>query len=343
MLERTIDYINQKIKNKIKLRYAIICYYFIKKVPPPTWALIDVASICNLRCPLCINGTNKYQHKKKIMSLKDFKCIIDKLPSSIEFVHFSYRWGESLLNPEIFQMLDYLKKRNIRIAIDTNFSFKRNYKFFINIVKSKLDKMTISLDGCTQKSYSKYRIGGNFNLVISNIKRLLKTKKEFKNNKPKIIWKFIINKFNEHEIKKANKMAKEMGIKFQTKKMSLSEDCIGTNFKENIEQNKNYWLPKNKKYMNKRYCGKYKYPIHNMPCFHLFNAININPSGKVIPCCYISNEKEIFGDLIKNSFEAIWNNKKFEYSRSLFSNKKYYGTKIKTVCLECNNFKKRKI
>ena len=48
----------------------------------------------------------------------------------------------------------------------------------VSFVENKVDTLIVSLDGSDQKTYSSYRIGGNFDTVISNIRKLIKIKND---------------------------------------------------------------------------------------------------------------------------------------------------------------------
>ncbi|MDI6840943.1 MAG: radical SAM protein [bacterium] len=307
---------------------------------PASITIDPISNICDLNCPLCPAGTDKLNIEKGIMRIEVFKGILEKLPF-IEYIDL-FNWGEPFLNPYIFDIISYAKKRNICICVHSHFSFKKDDKFFQNIVKSGLDFLTISLDGASQETYSKYRINGNFTAVINGIKRLVNIKKKQEKNNPVITWKFIVNKYNEHEILKAKKMARQIGINFVTSKMGLSDDLPDYTIRKDIQKLKEEWLPKNKKYVRSAYKRKYKYPLYNEICTYLFNSAVINPDGTVSPCCLITNKKNTFGNLNKDSFEKIWYNDKYLYSRSLFCQKEYKGPKIYTICSRCNNFKKLK-
>lgn len=308
------------------------------KVPIPTSIVVDVGNICNLKCPLCPTGIKKLNYTQNTMSFNRFKIIIKKM-RSLTHIELS-NWGESFLNPEISKMIKYAKKHNILVTTDTNFSFKKSEDFFINIVKSGLDRLTISLDGNCQKSYSKYRVGGNFDLVISNIKALINIKNKLKSDSPVVIWKFIVNRFNENEIKSSAKRANRLGIKFMTHVMGLGDTLPNLSFNHTIEQRKKYWLPMKKDLIYKCYTGKYSPPLFKNACPYLFTKLVINPDGKIFPCCFLTDKNDVFGDLLKNSIEDIWNNNKYLYSRSFFVKEKYTGLKVRTVCAKCNNFRK---
>jgi len=277
-------------------------------------------------------------YKQLVLPIVNFKLLLDKI-SSPRLIYL-YNWGESFFNPAIFKMVEYIKKKNILVQIDTNLSFKKKEDFFVNIVKSRLDILRISLDGASQESYSKYRIGGDFDRIISNIKKLVSIKNRLHADKPAIIWKFIVTKFNESEIEKAKKMAARLSIEFITEKIELGDQFVPDITGKSIEERKKYWLPKNnKEYVRDCYIEKYKRPLFDGICTQLFNYLAIDPNGKVFPCCWITDEKEAFGDLLKEPLEDIWYNNKYLYSRSLFTKEKYNGPKIQTICSTCTNYK----
>jgi radical SAM protein with 4Fe4S-binding SPASM domain len=274
------------------------------------------------------------------MSFITFKKVIDKMPQLNRILLFN--WGEPFLNPDLFEMIRYAKKHSIYVQIDSNFSLKKQLDFFASIIESGLDLLTIALDGASQFTYSKYRKGGNFNTVINNIKTLMNLKKKLKSKNPEIIWKFIVNRFNEREIFKALKKSLYLGVKFRLQPIGLGDDLPDIEFGQNINKRMKNWLPKNKKYIQPHYRNTNKKPFNNIPCPHLFFGTIINPDGKVFPCCYATDKQNVFGDLMTDSFASIWNNDKYGFSRSLFMKGRYVGPKIETICASCENYKKIK-
>ncbi len=306
--------------------------------PYPSAITIDPVNACNLRCPLCPTGLGQLNQRPIFMSFDTFKIVLDKIPSLQHICLFN--WGEPFLNPSIFEMIRYAKEKNIRVMIHSNFSIKKNDDFFLRILESGLDTLVISLDGASQESYSKYRIGGDFNLVLSNIRTLVNLKGKRRLQNPNIIWKFIVNRFNETELADAEKIAESLGIEFETSCLGLSDDLPGFELKDTIEQRKKYWLPAGKQHQHLYYRDEYKTPLNSTPCSQLFETMVISPDGKVLPCCWATDSGQAFGDITKESFEEIWHNSKYLYSRSLFSKEAYSGTREKTLCLFCNNYVK---
>lgn len=319
--------------------FFLLLYKTKGKVLPPTVIVLDTNNICNLKCPLCPSRINKLKYKKGSMSFDTFKTIINKMPSLKE-ISF-YNWGEPFLNPHIFDMLKYAEDNKIKTILSSNLSLQKDEEFFKKIIQSRLNTLIVSLDGASQESYSKYRIGGNFDLVISNVKKLTTIKRYLQSSVPIIIWQFIVNRYNEHEIEQAKKMADNLGILFMTAKIGLSDDLPDLNFGEDVEVRKNYWLPKNREYIYQYYIGRHKYPLYETTCKQLFRTLIINYDGKVFPCCWVTNEDNSFGNLAKEAFNDIWNNDIYRYSRSLFRYTISKKQKVSTVCSDCKIYRKK--
>lgn len=307
----------------------------------PSRVIIDPINLCNLSCPLCPTGMKKLSLKQGTMKAKTFEKILFNLLSVKKIILFN--WGEPFLNPDIFEIIKMAKKAGKLVEIHSNFSLKRNLAFLKQIIDSSLDELVISLDGASQETYQKYRRGGNFNLVIDNIKKLKSLQKKMGEHTPNIAWKFIVNKYNENEIEKAIKMANQLEIPVFFVPIGLTDDLpdLKRNNLGSLGENKKKWLPlKRKEFILARYKSRQQYPLFNQTCQFLFNYPTVNIDGKVLPCCLTVSKRAVFGDLLKESFEKIWYNDNFQYSRSLFLREQYNGRRPHTICVDCHNFQK---
>lgn len=302
----------------------------------PTVATVDPINICNLECPLCASKNQDYQKGK--MSIDTFNMVLEKIPSLKVLVLFN--WGEPLLYHETLHMIKESVSRNIYTAVHTNFSFKQKPEFFEQLIISGLHLLVISADGASQETYEKYRVKGRLDWVIENIKVTVEAKKRLKKRDPKIVWKFIVNKFNEHEIDFAKKLAKELRIEITFDKMGLADDIPDMTFAGTLEERKKKWLPDNPGFVLDYYKNGNNPPINDKPCNQLFTSPVINPDGKVTPCCWVTSRENVWGDLTKESFEEIWYNDKYVYSRSLFGKMNYQGDTDHTICTNCEIFKR---
>lgn len=325
----------EKIK-RLAFWKAYFQYKLTGRAPYPQNIIIDPTNICVLSCPLCPTGSGKLKCQKSMMSFDLFKKIVDQIPT---LRHISlFNWGESFLNTEIFEMIKHAKSKDILISIHSNLNLGKDEDFWRKVIQSGFDHLEISLDGASQETYEKYRRGGNFDLVIENIRKIVSVKEELGAEKPRVTWKFIVNRFNEQEIEKAKDMAGKLGVEFALGTIEVGDENPDVKFDGNIVERMSGWLPKEEKYRRGHYVGEYKKPLFDCSCDQLFTTLAVGPDGKVFPCCWLADEKNSFGDLSVESFDKIWNNKKYQHSRDLFITKK--KDKIETICDGCRNFRK---
>ena len=306
------------------------------RIPRPGIINIEpVSNLCQLQCPLCPTGIHILDYPPKIMSFDTFKAILAKVPfiSILEL----YRSGEPFLNPDLAAMIRYAHNRNIKVIVSSHFSFQKPDVFFENIVTSGLEKLFISLDGASQESYSHYRVGGNYDLVIGNIKKLIEVKNKLRRAKPEIIWQFLVNKFNEHELATAREIARELNITLDIRLIDLDDELPDVTLSETIEERKAQWLPTNEHYIAERYRGERHYPLFPGICKDLFTRMIVTVDGKVMPCCMVWDHDNIFGDLLKDSFDDIWYSQKYLDARSRFLIEDY-RPQLQSICYRCNNF-----
>ena len=64
------------------------------------------------------------------------------------------------------------------VKADSNLNYF-NKDMAKKLVKGGMSYLTLSIDGASQRTYSIYRKGGNFNRVIHNIKLINKAKKRY--------------------------------------------------------------------------------------------------------------------------------------------------------------------
>jgi MoaA/NifB/PqqE/SkfB family radical SAM enzyme len=307
------------------------------RLPYPDSAYIEpVSNLCQLKCPLCPVGARLLDQDHIIMPLETFKTILGRLPfiTTIEL----YRSGEPFLNPELPAMIRYAQIRKISVIVSTNLSFSKPEPFFDEIVTSGLGTLVISLDGTSPETYSRYRIGGDYDLVMGNITKLIEAKIRARSTTPKIIWQFLVNKYNEHEIETARKIAGTLGITLDLRPISIADNEPDVKHEPfSIEDRKREWLPQNDAYISDCYKGEYSFPLSKGICQQLFTRIIVMADGKVLPCCEVWDQESAFGDLLNESFDDIWYGRKYLDARSRVLNRRY-TPQIQSVCFRCNNF-----
>jgi MoaA/NifB/PqqE/SkfB family radical SAM enzyme len=299
----------KKLRNFLQLNLECRKRKYVLKALPFILA-VDPTNICNLKCPLCPTGAGDYGRLKGRMKFQDFQRIIDEIGNYLYEVNL-FNWGEPLLNKDIFQMAHYAHEHNISTCISTNLNVLTDGGAEA-LVRSRLDYLILSIDGLTQETYGKYRVGGDFDLVIENVKQIVAWKERLRSSLPFIEWQFLVFKHNQHETDKVERFAKALGVNgifIKNSEMVSVDGPISDQSRElalKDEERKQYYEEK---------IGKGK------SCDFLWYTIIINHDGGVSPCCLAYKEEGDFGNLFSegHTLREIWNNTKFQAARSIFS------------------------
>lgn len=265
---------------------------------------------CILDCELCKKPKNI-----SFMSFNKFKKTIDSFQSLQELYLFG--WGEPFLNDEIFKMISYAKSKKIHITIHSNLQTltEKNVR---QIVDSQLDTLVVSVDGISQRTYGKYRKNGRISKVFDNLNQIIKTKNSGNYDKPYIILKCVVNKYNKYDLKKLRKFADSLGLLIKFDKINdFSTINDG----------------------NKRLRNKYGAKIHksNQICQFPYSSIFLDSKGNVFPCPYVNEAKFSFGNIFEENIEKIWHNEKFSSARNLMKGKE---CNLIIPCETCSRYKK---
>ena len=294
----------------------------------PFMAFIDPCNACNYHCPLCPTGIGSTNRKKKIMSLEDFKKIMDMIGPYLYSLYL-YNWGEPLLNKDIIPMIRYAKEKTIMVFLSTNLALL-DENLAKGIFESGLDHLYISFDGMSPETYGKYRVGGDVEHVKRNIDLLVGTRDGLGAKKPAIHLQFIVNKYNEHEVDEARAFAHEKGLGFCPGSLVLDLEDHMTKGLKDIEHLK-HWLPSDPEYS--LYDEDLNIKIADY-CDWPWTRICINPDGTVSPCCSIYSDKFDFGNILTEGFHSVWNGKKYRLARKVIREERASSTK-NMICDHC--------
>jgi hypothetical protein len=188
--------------------------------------------------------------------------------------------------------------------------------------------MTCSIDGANQQTYEIYRKGGNFDVVIENIKKINQYKKKYHSQLPFLKWQFVAFGHNEHEIKKARQMAQELGMSFYVKLCWCTFSPVKD--KDLIRSESGTGAATREEYIQK-FGREYLRDI----CTQLWVKPQINFDGKMLGCC--CNYRGDFGNAFEQGLLNTLNNEKMNYARQMLLGKKEERSDI--PCTECNTYR----
>jgi MoaA/NifB/PqqE/SkfB family radical SAM enzyme len=175
----------------------------------PYWLTLDPSNFCQLQCPFCPTGANKGTRAKGRMDFDHFKKFMDRVGPYVIRMELM-NWGESLFNPRLPDMIAEAKRHGISLELHENFN-NVSEETIEKLVLSGLDVLSVSVDGLTQETYEKYRIGGSLERVLANLATLVRKRREHGRATPKILWQFLVFRHNEHEVDRVESFARERG------------------------------------------------------------------------------------------------------------------------------------
>lgn len=274
---------------------------FVSKYP----LLVDIelASLCNLKCPMCYTISKEFKKKvnAKFMNFELFTKIVDEIADDVPAIRLSLR-GESTLHPKFIECIQYAKNKGIKeISFLTNGS-KLDRENFIKMMQAGASWITVSFDGLREE-YEKIRKPLKYEDTLNKIREIKKIKEEFNSHKPVIkiqgIWPSIRN--NPEEF-------------YNTFEPYV--DNIA--FNPLIDFHKS---PDDKVF------------IDDFHCPMIYQRLVIGADGLVMMCSNDEENTHVVGDANKESVYSIWHGDKLSSVREL--HKKPCGYKELEVCRNC--------
>jgi len=296
---------------------------------------MESTAICNLKCATC--PQNYMKRKKGHLKFETFKKIYDEIrPPYLNLSGF----GEPLMNPDLFKIIKYAKKRGSFIKVDTN-GMLLNNKNISKLLNSGIDIISNSIDGMDKKTYEKIRIGANFEQVIKNLKKLVMARNKIK-SKTEIHLYFVLQKSNFEQFPDFIRFGDSLGVDsisgcFVKQEGYKKNKQIGI---EKIDKKKLYHLAEELKKLKKTIKANLEVDeiiddIYNwekkrgrikskfVPCYMCWYDPFITWDGIVAPCCLAAADKHIvIGDATKQHFNKIWNSEKMKKFRKMVATKR---------------------
>ena len=176
-----------KIKKQLTQKQGIFLsrmlgnYFFAflkisENVPLPLEFQIEPSAVCNLRCQACSFKDSK-KTDNSFLSKENFIKLIGEM-AFIKTINFT-GIGESLLNKNLSGLIKIAKNKKIQTLLITNGQLL-NKKTVEDLLKSGLDKISISVESGKVDYYEKIRMGAKFEILKNNI--ILPEKAIKKNN-----------------------------------------------------------------------------------------------------------------------------------------------------------------
>jgi len=314
-----------RIQDITELFAHYTCYlkYAISKNISPFPIVFHIQTIngCNGSCTMC-PYSNKKPEKIETMSNQLFEKIIKEIaeyPLGYTYIHM-YLQNEPFLDKDIFRKLKYIKEESngrITTGITTNGVLLTSDKI-PELISSELDELVVSLDALTEETYSKIRVGLDYNTVINNIEAIINSR-----YKKGLYVEFTKQKENASELKDFIKYWKEKRLPILLFFINNRGGRVDNFDKYNTDIGKTSFIYR----LIKGFSQKI------IKCCPLtLSTFNIRSNGDVIICCNDYSNQMILGNINNSTIKEIWNSEKYNKIRKQLRNKKYEEISTCKLC-----------
>lgn len=295
---------------------VIMSYYWsyltkkVKQAGKPIAFSVEPTNICNLRCPECPTGVNTLKRPVGNMEMPVYRKLINQLAPELIYLNL-YVQGEPMMHPQFAEMVKYASGHGVYVSTSTNGHFLTR-PLAVSLVSAGLTRLIFSVDGTTQESYQKYRIGGDLERVKESIRNIVEAKMELNSAYPIIVIQFLVFQHNEYELPQIKRMAKELNVdKLEIKTAQLND--FGT-----------LKPPENNRFS--RYAdavGKVLKGNMKNRCWRQWHSAVVTWDGKIAPCCYDKDALFAFGNIKQQSVQEILFSKASNDFKKLIFNGKH--------------------
>jgi len=293
----------------------------------PTIIQVEPTNRCNLKCPAC-PSTHDLKRSRGFMDYGIFTQLVDDLDSHL-LAMLLWDWGEPFLHPRVYEMIRFTVAKGIKVMASTNGHLFIDKHHAESVVDTGLDVLIFSIDGTTQQTYERFRKSGQLDIVLQGMKNVLEARKQKDKHNPLINLRFIVNKYNEHEIPEVKALAESFGVDALTLRKFHSISERGSEFNAEYDL-----IPSQRQYQLPIRDDKNRLiPVRSNPCKNLWNCPTIHWDGTVCSCFMDYDELRPLGNLQHDSIMNIWGGSKYNSLRNRFR-KNWQNVPI---CGQCSN------
>jgi AdoMet-dependent heme synthase len=259
----------------------------------PVFVYFEITKRCNLQCKHCYLSTDS-----KDISTDGVKYILDELVAH-NVLMLCIIGGEPFIRPDFFEILEYARKKGLRVIIVTNGTLLDKNKL-LRLRDIGIDRLAFSLEGSSPQKHNFIRGENIFQAVIENIRLAVSF------GVPVEI-SFTLDKESFSEFNSMRRLAKELKVP----RIAISEfKKVGVGLKNSASL---AFTPAQacKIYIRGRFFngkrGDLKVCIPRN-CDAGFTICKIDPSGFLTPCLFLDVP---FGNMLTERLDSVWNGPKF--------------------------------
>ncbi len=252
---------------------------FLSQLPEAIY--VETTNRCNLKCTMCHHGYG-LTGPKGDMSWEVFRKIIDRIDSIPNYsprvaLHMN---GEPALHKEFIRFCRYAASKGLYTFIHTNGTLLHP-KIAKELIEAGLSEISFSFEGEDPELYEKIRVNAKFDIVVRNIRELLRVRGDTK---------IVIEVLKFYGTDASLEISSAFrglfpGADFRS---FYASDWHGS------LQHLDFLKEPDVDYTNPRVCGDMR------------SVMPVSWDGKVHSCCIDYDSRLVVGDLVVQSIEEAW-------------------------------------
>lgn len=291
----------------------------------PAVLYLEATAICNLRCPMCPTtmGIPREPYRKNIFDLD----LLPKIKPVLPYISrcFMSGGGEPLLHPDLFRIIATVKDHGAPVYFNCNATLLSEERARLMVEKG-VDTISFSVDGATDETYSKVRVGAELGTTMENIKRLAGIKKQAGAKRPFLNMQFTLLDLNRHEVEEMVPLATSLGINQLVVEPLTPVFSFDRAYRDYYNQHAvapDAALMESLEAASRKareqgliFSSHYLYARDNpeppRKCVQPWLTFGVRVDGRVFTCC---GTMEQMGDLSVEDWHRIWNGEKYRSLR----------------------------
>jgi radical SAM protein with 4Fe4S-binding SPASM domain len=323
---------------------------------------MDIVNQCNLRCVMCHFSSDAFsKRKKEEISVADFERIAEQLFPLCSHVSLSFG-AEPLLHRDLGELLRITGLYKIPFVYMHTNGLLLKEKTIEQLIRTRFNQLSISVDGATKQTYERIRVGAKFERLVANIEAVNRAKSRMKSRLPRLSFNVVLMRSNIEELPAIIRLAHELKVEgvAAVHMMPLSVAVVDP-AEESLHGHKelcNRMLAE-----ARRLAGQYRInatlpepfaavaetaplstdginhrdlrvlPVRQAAaqpsCSFPWHFVGLDSGGHMSPCGWWHDEPPM-GNLLKESFAEVWDNRAYRRLRG-----EHLNGELRQVCRTC--------
>lgn len=236
---------------------------------------LELVNACNYRCPLC-RTLDKDGVTRRRLTLDELERVVAPVAGELTAVALYGTRGEPYLHDGLEEAIGWLKRRTrARVEVSTNGSLLTAERARRSL-EAGLDRLIVAVDGLTQDSYARYRVGGRLEQVLAHVRELCRQKRAG-GFATEVVFQLIPMAMNEPELPGLAELAWGLGV-----------DEVRLKLSQSVARD-----PALRPAQVSLRAALAPAPQDDFPCPFGTDKLYVDPNGDVFPCCYAEGRAEL--------------------------------------------------